>query len=170
MDPLMVGLRIAHIGAGVLWVGAAWTMFFFVFPTLRALGPETQANFMEVATRRRKLTAVILAATVVTVTAGAILYWIDSDGLSAAWFQSGFGIGITIGAVAAIAAFLLGPLAIVPTLKRLEDGGAAIGPSGPTPDQAAQMATFGRRLDRIFLLDTSLLGIAVLFMAISRYL
>ncbi len=113
MDPLMIVLRLLHIGAGVLWVGAAWMLYLFVMPTMQALGPETARTFTTYMLRRRRLAHAILIATVLTVGAGVILLVIDINRYTqAVWFSTGFGIGITIGGVAAIVSFILGPLAV----------------------------------------------------------
>ncbi|HUS21471.1 MAG TPA: hypothetical protein VMZ66_05595, partial [Aeromicrobium sp.] len=114
-DPVMLVLRLLHIGAGVLWVGAAWSFHFFVIPALRIAGGETEKRVLDIALRQRKLSTVILSATLVAVGAGATMLVIDISryGLQT-WFNSGFGIGITIGATAAIIAFILGPTLILP--------------------------------------------------------
>lgn len=171
MDPFLVVLRVLHIGAGVLWVGAAWTLFLFVDPTLRALGPDTEKSFTQYVTRQRRLDKIIFGATLVTVAAGAILYWLDWQRLGSAWFQSGFGISITIGAAAAIVAFILGPTAILPTVNRINALGAEIDRAGgpPTAEQQAALSGLTARLHSIFRIDFVLLTIAVLFMAIARY-
>ena len=172
-DPLMVFLRLLHIGAGVLWVGAALTVHFFVVPSLRALGPDTERSVMDTMLRQRRLATTILIATVITVAAGATMYVIDVSRYgTAAWFGSGFGIGITIGAVAALISFILGPVAILPITKQLEKIGGAIQAQGgqPTAEQEGQMVALGSRLDRVLRYDTAVLIVAVIFMAIARYL
>jgi hypothetical protein len=172
VDPVIVILRVLHIGAGVLWVGAAWTLFLFVSPTLAALGMEAERTFMQHVTRQRRLDRIVFGATIVTVGAGALLYWIDWQRLGATWFQTGFGIGITIGAAAAIAAFLLGPIAILPTVNKLNALGAQIDGGGapPTPDQQAALQALTTRLRKVFTIDFALLVVAVALMATARYL
>jgi hypothetical protein len=171
MDPLLVVLRLLHIGGGVLWVGAAWTLFLFVDPTLRALGADTEKSFTQYVTRQRRLDKIIFGATIVTVGAGAILYWIDMQRVGPAWFQTGFGIAISIGAAAGILAFLLGPTAILPTINRLNAIGSRIDASGapPTAEDLAALHEQSSRLHRIFSVDFVLLVVAVVFMAIARY-
>jgi hypothetical protein len=173
MDPLMVVLRALHIGFGILWVGAAWTVFLFVEPTLKALGAEVHKNFMGYIIGVRRLTHVIVAATVVAVGSGATMYIIDVSRFGVdAFFRSGFGIVLTVGAIAAIVAFLLGPTMIVPSFSRMTKIGAEIDAAGgpPKPEQIAELQAVGARLDGIFKIDFVLLLVAVISMAIARYI
>lgn len=172
MDPVMVGLRLAHIGAGVFWVGAAWTFFLFIEPTLKALGPNAEKSFMSHVMRQRRLGQIIFLSTVVTVGAGAIMYWIDSNGFQPAFVASGFGFGITIGAVAAVIAFVIGPVFILPTVGRMEKIGTEIDAHGtpPTEAQMDELGRLGARLHTVGKIDAVLLAIAVVFMATARYL
>jgi hypothetical protein len=148
-------------------------LFFFVTPTLEALGPDTQRNFTGYVLRQRRLATTILVATLLTVGAGAILLLIDiSRYTPQVWFSSGFGIGITIGALAAIGSFILGPTMILPLSSKLERIGTEVAASGapPTEAQQAELTATGNRLKKVFLWDSALLIVAVVFMAISRYL
>jgi len=103
----LIVLRLLHIVAGVFSVGAAWFFFVFVEPTAAELGPESE-RFMNGMMVRRKAPIFITIASVTTVLAGLALYWRASAGLTAAWITSGPGIGFTVGAVAAIVAFVAG--------------------------------------------------------------
>lgn len=96
MNILMIVLRLLHILAGVLWVGAALVNAFFLSPTVAATddaGQKVMAHLMGEA----RLSARITLASYITVLAGAALYWIDSQGLSSAWISSGPGIGFALG-------------------------------------------------------------------------
>lgn len=168
-DPLMVVLRLLHIGFGVMWVGAAWMLHFFVTPTLRALGPETEREFTAYILRRRRLATTILIATVITVGAGLTMLVIDINRYGVEqWFGSAFGIGITIGASAAMVSFLLGPLIIIPLANRMEK--LATDTSEGAGANADEFVRVRDRLGRVLAFDSGLLIVAVLFMAISRYL
>lgn len=172
MDPLMIVLRALHIGFGVLWVGAAWMMFLFVEPTLKALGSEVQKNFMGHIIGVRRLTTIVTGATFVTVGAGAVMYVLAVLRFTPQFFfGSGFGIVMTIGAVAAIIAFVLGLMFIEPGFRRMAQIGAEIEAAGgpPKPDQVAELEALGTRLNSVFRADFVLLLIAVIAMAIARY-
>lgn len=165
-DPLMLVLRLLHIGAGVLWVGAAWMLYLFVTPTLRAMGPQTEREFTTYILRKQKLALTILLATVVTTGAGLAMLAIDISRMGAQlWFSTGFGIGITIGAAAAIGSFLLGPALIIPISNKLEKASA---PDSTAPQ--SERDALATRLRNVLAVDSALLVVAVLFMAIARYL
>ena len=173
MDPVMVGLRLLHIGAGVMWVGAAWMLVLFVQPTARALGPEVERTFSNYILRRRRLAPTILVATLLTVGAGTALLAIDISRVGAQlWFSTGTGIGLSVGALAAIGSFLLGPTVIIPLANRLEKVSTDVANAGvsPTDGQAAELTRVGNRLRTVLAWDSALLVVAVALMAISRYI
>jgi uncharacterized membrane protein len=171
-DLYVMLLRLAHIFAGVFWVGAAYTFFGFVEPTLKALGPDANKDFMSHVSKRRRFPTFVIAASIVTVVAGLLLYWRASDGLDAAWITSPLGLGFTLGGIAGIAALVLGAVAIGPTIGRLESLGSEVEQAGgpPTPEQAARFRALDQRLGRAGVADFALLTLALVFMAISRYL
>ncbi|HVM29863.1 MAG TPA: hypothetical protein VM305_03735 [Candidatus Limnocylindrales bacterium] len=167
----MLILRALHIGAGVLWVGAAWTFYLFIGPSMRALAADAQQTFMTHLTRERRLTHVILGATIVTVAAGAILYWIQWQRFGELWFQSGYGISLTIGAIAALIAFAMGPTLIAPAFERMGELGARMAGGGgpPSEEDLAEMGHVGKRLQKLLTADSLLLVVAVFFMATAQY-
>ena len=73
MDVYLIILRILHIAAGVFWVGAAALFFFFVEPTVKALGP-TGGAFMGHLSKVKRMPLVILMSAGLTVLAGILLY------------------------------------------------------------------------------------------------
>jgi hypothetical protein len=81
------------------------------------------------------------------------------------------GLLLTVGGLAATAAFFAGVLGIPPNLKRLNELGAQVEASGgtPTPEQAVQVARIQRRMRTLSWLDLSLLPVAVFCMATARY-
>jgi uncharacterized membrane protein len=172
MDSTMVVLRLLHIGAAVFWVGAAFTFFLFVGPSAKALGNDGQGKFMDQITRVRRFPTVVLVAGLITVLAGATMYYIDSSGFSNGWMTSPTGIGFGIGALAGILSFSTGPLVIVPTIGKLQSIGGRLQSEqrAPTPEEGAILAALDQRLTTVGRIDLVLLAIAVCFMATSRYL
>jgi hypothetical protein len=119
----------------------------------------------------RRFPTVILIATLVTVGAGALLYIRNAGGLQL-WLGSSVGVGFTIGAAAAIVSFLLGPLGILPAIKKLETIGDTLVAErrAPTPEEGAALGVLQARLRTIGVIDLVFLAIAILFMSMSRYL
>lgn len=169
-DLFWIVFRFLHIVSGILWVGSAFAVFTFVEPTVAAMGPDG-GKFMGFMVQRRKLPVVITSLSGVTVLAGIVLYLKASDGLDSDWLQSGPGIGFTIGALAGIAAMLIGLLMIKPTVEKMEALGGQIAASGgpPTPEQGAEMGRLQHHFHSLGRTDLILILIAATAMATARY-
>ena len=164
-------LRILHIATGVFWVGTAWFFFGWIEPTTKAIGPQA-GPFMHHIVRQRRVVRAIVGAGAINVIAGAFLYWRASAGLNPTWIGSGIGIGFTIGAIAAIIAWIVGMVVIGPTVEQLDEAGTAMAGAGrpPTPDELGRFHALEMKLHRGGQADVVLLLTAVVFMAASRYL
>lgn len=171
MDLFVIAVRILHIFAGIFWVGAAITFFLFVEPSTRALLPESRQTFMGEVMGRRKFPMIIFAATIVTVLAGLTLYWRDSGGFQLSWITTPTGLGFSLGALAALASFALGPLAILPATGQLGRLGGQIMAERrpPTPDEESILHRLGHQLLVAGRIDLALLTVAVICMATARY-
>ena len=169
MNYLVLVLRILHIGAGVFWVGGVLIMTFFVSPTVGATA-ESGQKFVAHLMNNLKFSARMSAAAGLTILAGFILYWIDSEGFSSAWTRSGPGIGFGIGAGFSLIGFVYGIL-LGRTMKAMAQAGAQLSQGGsPSPAQMAQMQTLRSRQVNYSNISAITLILAVLFMAIARYL
>jgi len=167
MNYLMLVLRLLHIISGVLWVGAGLVMYFFIGPTLGATAEAGQKFAQHLITQTR-FTAVITVAAILTVLAGASLYWIDSGGLTSAWMHSGVGLGFGIGAFFGLIGFIFGMM-VGNTNGALAKLGMQI-QGKPTPEQMAQIGALRKRLSVVSPINAYSLLIATLLMAIARYL
>ncbi len=167
---LLIVLRLVHVVAGILWSGAAVYYLFFIKPSVKAIGasgPQFMTNLVE----RRKLPIFMISTSLLTVLAGGILFWFSSGGFLADWLTSGPGIGFTIGALAALVAFLFGTFGIGPTSAQLGALGGQIAASGlgPTSEQAARMQSLEKRLGLAEQVDFIMLVISMVTMATARY-
>jgi uncharacterized membrane protein len=171
VDPVVLLLRLLHIGAAIFWVGSAYSFFLFVQPAVRSLGPDAEGAFMGNFTRVQRFPKVILVAGLVTVLAGLTLYLRDAGGMQL-WLGSRVGVGFTIGAIAGIISFALGPLAILPTISKLDAIGSSLAAAHrpPTAEEGSTIQALQARLHRVGQVDLVFLGIAVVFMATARYL
>jgi hypothetical protein len=165
MDILIA--RLLHIGTGVIWAGTAISFARFVEPTVNEIGQGGQA-FMQTL-ERRGFSRFMTVVSVTGILSGAYLYWRVSGGLQAAWITSGFGLTLTVGALAAIVAFVFGPIFYIPAAKRIREISGSIGPTGPTPEQRAELSAITQRLSRVGVWSAILLVIATLCMAGARY-
>jgi uncharacterized membrane protein len=171
MTAYVIALRILHIVAGTLWVGSTVLFLFFVQPATAVLGPAA-GSFMVELNQKRKTPIFISVSAVVTILAGVLLYWRDSSGFDLDWITSPLGLGFTIGAVAAIVAFLLGFLVVRRRAERMGEIGAAVQASGapPSREQAEEMQAIQRGLRTLGMVNVALLIVAVVAMATARYL
>jgi len=161
-------LRIIHILAGIFWVGGTLMMAFFIAPAVGATA-EAGQKFVGHLMGNLKFSNRMSAAAGLTILAGFILYWIDSDGFSSAWMTSGAGRGFGIGAAFAIAGLVFGILLGRKT-KAMAQLGAQLSQGKPSPEQMAQMAALRGQQATYSRVTAVLLILSVIFMAIARYL
>jgi uncharacterized membrane protein len=171
MDVVVLALRIVHIGSGVMWVGGAALFFFYLEPAINTLGQDAE-KFVNEVINRRKAPIYFVSISTLAILSGIVLIWRDSNGFQLSWITSSIGLGFTIGGLAALIAWLGGNLLIPRTLGKLTSIGAEIGAAGgpPSPELMARMHAVQERLRLIGLVDIVLLTIAVVGMAVARYL
>ena len=160
-------LRIIHIVGGVIWVGGTLIMTFFIGPTVNATDQAGQ-RFVGHLMNNLKFSNRMAAASGATVLAGVILYWIDSQGFTSPWMTSGAGRGFGIGAAFALIGFVYGIL-IGRTTKTMAQLGAQM-QGNPSSAQLAQLQTIRKQQATYSTISTVTLLLAVIFMAIARYL
>jgi hypothetical protein len=172
-DWTMVVLRLLHIVAGAFWVGSVFLFVLFIQPSAAAIAPAG-APFMAELLGKRRLVDRIIGLGVVTVLAGLAMYWKDwhdypsfSD-----WWATTFGKSLTVGALCAIAALVVGVLVTRPGVQRMLAIGRQAADAGgpPSPDQAAELGAIQQQLKVAARISFALLVIAVLLMSTARYL
>lgn len=171
MDILWINfIRIVHIFAGVLWVGAAFLFLFFITPSVKATGPEGQ-KFLQYFIVRKKYPKFMGIVATLTVLAGAVLLWRDAGGDFIGWLQTGPGLGFIIGSIAALLVIPLGLFFLSPLTERLGKLGAQIEAAGgpPSPDQLSEIQKLDKELHTLEWVDFILLVISLLTMATARY-
>ena len=159
-------LRIIHIVAGVFWVGGALIMTFFVGPTAGAMG-ESGQKFVGHLMNNLKFSNRMSAAAAATILAGLILFWLDVRA-GEAWLRSSFATGLKLGAAFALVGFVLGIVG-GRTARTMAQLGAQI-QGKPSPAQLAQMQAIQKRQSTYSTINVITLVLAVVFMAIARYL
>lgn len=171
-DASMVFLRIVHIVTGVIWVGSLFVVVVFVQPSAATLGAAGAPFMSEL--RRRRFVDVVFADAVITVLAGAFLYWHDWHAYPSfgEWFGSSFGASLTVGALLATSGLGVAALVTRPTIGRLVTLGKQVAESGgtPSPETAARIGVLQDRLVVAERVSFSLVLLAVVAMASARYL
>ena len=171
VDWYIVLFRIIHIASAILWFGAAVFYSAFVGPTLQSAGAEGGRLFNHLV-RQQKAVIFFVVVSTSTVVAGAFLYWRDSGGLDADFMQTGFGTGLTVGAVAGLLSWFLVLLVLAPTSYRLAALGEQISAleRPPSQEQMASLRALQSRLNGFSIVNIASLGIATVAMATARYL
>ncbi len=166
MNALIIVLRIFHIVGGVFWVGSAMFGTFLLGPAATATGTSGR-EVMDYLVSKARMSTRMSAASGVTVLAGAILYWIDSSGLTSAWTTSGPGLGFGIGAILALAGMGIGAMvgANGKKIGRL----AAAAQGKPSEAQLADMRVAQAAMSKASLWSTIALIISLACMATARY-
>jgi hypothetical protein len=168
----MIVFRIVHIAAGVAWAGSVFLFVVLIQPSAAAIGPAATPFMMELLGRRR-LVAWLLSLAGTTIVAGLFLYWRDADGLDgiADFASTRYGTALTLGALAAIVAFLIGLFGTRPNVKRLLElaARAAASEGGPPPEVAQEIPRVQARLKALARVALAFIAVAVLAMATARY-
>lgn len=163
-------MRFIHVVAGILWGGTAVFYLFYVKPAARKVGPAGP-QFMQALVQRQRYPMYMMLSSLLTILAGAVLYWSISGGINLAWIQTGPGLGYTIGSVAALVAFFIGALGIGPTSSQMGALGGRLTAAGrpPSAEQLKEMGGLEKRLSLFENLDFILLVVAMVTMATARY-
>ena len=141
-------------------------MTFFIDPTIGATG-EAGQQFVGHLMNDLKFSNRMSAAAGSTILAGLILFGLDARA-GANWLRSGFATGLSIGAAFAVVGFISG-LMIGRTTKEMAQLGTQM-QGKPTPDQLTQMQAIRKRQATFSTISATTLVLAVIFMAIARYL
>lgn len=166
MYSAMLFFRLLHVFAGVLWVGGVVLIALFVQPTVRAIGPAG-GQFMGHLLTKTRIAGYFPAVAGLNVLAGLFLFWRNTSA-GGGWAGSRSGMTYSIGALAAIIAFLVGGVLIGKSMGEIAKILRASG--GPPQGEAAtQLAAYQARIQRGTKIVLPLLIIAVIAMAIGRY-
>lgn len=167
MNYLSLVLRLVHIIGGIVWVGGALMMNFFVAPSLRATG-DAGKQFAGHLMSKTRFSSIMTICAYATVVAGFLLYGMDSQWFTSAWQSSGTGIGFGIGALFALAGLITGIMNGNNNRKMAQLGAQIQGK--PTSEQAALLGAIQKQQGWVIPVNTYSLILAVFFMAIARYL
>ena len=163
-------LRVLHIVTGVFWVGAVLFITVFLTPATRAAGPAG-GSVMNQLVQVRRLPMYLMAASVITLISGFLLYWADARLNGGTWPGSGPGRVFGLGGMLALVGGVAGTAVNAPTGKKLGALGAAMAAAGrpPTPDELGTMQVLQRRMATASVYVAILLVVATLCMAVARY-
>jgi uncharacterized membrane protein len=167
VDVVYIVLRVLHIGSAILWAGASALFFFYIEPSINKLGPAAEP-FVDEILNRRKAPIYFAATSTVAVLAGLALYYRQAGGFQL-WTTTP-GLIYTVGAIAAIFAWIGGNVLIVPAVKNVGAIGQEMKNAGgpPSGELMGRMHAAQARLRTIGMWDLLLIGIAILCMESAR--
>lgn len=169
MDPLVLLLRLLHIGCGAIWVGMVTFATTFLVPTMRDVGPA--GGPVMAALQRRGLMTVMPILAILTLASGFVLYW-RAMGAGHAWAASPVGMTFGMGGITSLAAFIIGITVLRPSMLRAgalmqSMDGVAEAARPAVMDEVARLRTRGARSGMLVML---LLWFSLGTMAVARYL
>lgn len=167
---MMIVLRLIHVLAGVFWAGTVFFFASFLLPSMRDAGPAAGAISKQLIVVR-KYPRVVLIIAILTVLSGFALYGLDISLSNGAFARSRSGMVFGLGGIAATLTIVIGIVIMTPTANKMAALGAAIQASGkpPTPEQAAEQAELQKKMGMGTQMSAALLFVAVVCMAIGRY-
>lgn len=171
MDFYLIALRWLHIFSGVFWAGSTFLVAGFLEPSIRATSPEGVRVMRYFSGPGRYTLFMSIAGNVVWIS-GILLYWRVSSGLNADWLSSGYGIGLTVGAIAGFVSAIIGMVFLSRSAKRMVAIGKEIDVQGgpPSPEQGAEITQLQGTLRRYGQVNAIFMAIAVTGMAVAQYL
>jgi uncharacterized membrane protein len=167
MDVFLLVMRLLHVFGGVVWVGGALIMNFYIVPTIGATA-QAGKQFAGHLMLKTRFSMMMSAAAILTVLAGGYFYWRDSQGFTSGWTSAGPGIGFGIGGAAALVGFVFGIMVGQLNKKMSVIGGQIKGE--PTSEELAQFQGVQKQLKLVGTVNVVSLIIATVFMSVSRYL
>ena len=170
MDPILIVLRIVHVVGGVFWAGAILFVVHFLEPAVRDAGPDG-AKVMQALGKRRYLEVVPTVAAL-TLLSGYGLYWRLFGSVFPGPGASGPELALALGGFASLVAFVIGVTLLRPSALRIGTLGVELA-QAPAERQAALQEEIGGlrlRMRKSGRWVARLLGIAILSMAVGRYL
>ena len=166
---VIIVLRLLHIVAGVFWVGAAITTTFFTMPTARAAGP-IGGQFMGQFMSRTHYSRYMLAAGLITVATGGLLYWDFYADIAWSLSDPGPETIFAIGGLLSVIVALVANIAFPRIGKRLGGIAMAIQAQGSaTPAQVVERDRLTRTNAQLSMALTLMLITTTAFMAVGRF-
>ena len=161
-------LRLLHIVAGVIWVGAGITVSMYLEPALTRSGVDS-GKVMRALYTKTSFDKLMPIVSITTTVAGLALYYMVSNGFTDVnYMKSGQGIVLSIGALAGLAAFGHG----FSTLgKYSRQYATVIAEAGDNPSdvQLTSLSEIEAKLMRHGKMSMWMSVVAVVFMAGARH-
>lgn len=168
MDVQLLGFRIVHVGFGVFWVGADLFLSFLLFPRLRALGHEVERKVM--GSLMRALPPVMMGSSLLTTVSGIWMMgvlkgWNFRWALADAW-----GVAMLVGLIGTLATLVVGFGIVPPLTIRYNRLSQTFEGREPSPEEAHRLQRAGAQVTNLVHVNSVLLIVVVIAMAVARFL
>ncbi|HET9514544.1 MAG TPA: hypothetical protein VFO95_11510 [Gemmatimonadales bacterium] len=137
MDPLVLILRLLHVGLGVFWVGAVLFVTFLLLPAMGEAGPA--AGAVMAGLQKRRMMEILPLVAVITIISGFWLYGRNAGGIDG-WAGTRVGIALGTGGLLATIALVLGFVVVRPASIRATTLLAEVTQVPEGPERASRMA------------------------------
>ena len=169
MQAELIVLRIVHVLSGIIWVGTAVFMGFFLGPALSTMGPA--AGQVMGGLQKRKFMIVLPTVAVLALLSGFRLMMIVSGNFGPGYFQTSSGRTFAGAGVLATIAFLVGIVINRPTMVKMGQLQQSMASDPVSKDAiAAEIKKLQNRMMFAGSVVTLLLIVAAVGMAIARYM
>lgn len=170
MDPVIVTARVLHIGLGTFWAGAMIFNAAFLLPAMRDAGPDgakVAAGLM-----RRNFMIVVPVVALLTLLSGFYLLWRASAGFGPGYMGTRIGMAFSTGMLTSLIAFVVGITMVRPSMVKVAALGQTLATAAPADRDriGAEIQALRARAGGASQAVAWLLGIAVVTMAVARYL
>ena len=169
MNLLMVVLRLIHIFAGVFWAGTSFFNLAFLTNTVNATGDEGRKVFQHLVFKT-SFAATMLTLALLTFISGLLMYW-QLSGFRPSYLTTGYGLVLTLGAIAGLLALGAGygmQYRVIQRMKALRaDIEAGGGP--PAPEQIDKMQSLAQSAATGARVTTTFLALALIGMSAAQY-
>jgi uncharacterized membrane protein len=171
MSTLFLALRLIHVLFGAVWLGFGLFVPFLLAPALQDAGPESGGKVMG-ALQRRGLMVVLPLVALTTIVSGAWLFWLVSGGELHRFAMTPTGHILSVGALAAIVAYIIGISVSRPAMLKAGAIMQSLASITAEEERVRMMAEAGRLRARglnASKLVAVLLVVAAAAMAVARY-
>jgi uncharacterized membrane protein len=171
MKAELLTLRVIHILGGIFWVGSLLYTTFFLVPVVRS-SPAVAGPVMA-GLQKRRVFIILPVVALLTILSGVRLLWIVSAGFDDSYLSTSTGRAFSVGAGAAIVAFLLWVLVSRPGFVKVVKLGASLAAATDEATRQPLMAEIQRINKRVATANAIvavLLILTAVLMSTARYL
>lgn len=169
MQAELIALRVIHVLGGIMWVGVAMFMAFFLAPAMQSMGP-TGGQVMG-ALQKRKFMVILPIIALLTILSGLRLLMIASGNFGVGYFQTNAGRMFAFAGLASIVAFVIGIIVNRPAMMKMGTLQQSMASDPVSKDAiAAEVRRLQQRVVVAGWIVSALLFLAALGMSVARYL